>query len=200
MKAEDIVRALDGVGQKWTRQIKAEEDYLEEIAPVLGEVEGFRVRDLGSANWSMRKLQAIRSRQAELEDFARAEIERISVWLAEELDRHEKQADRFEGLLIDYHRHLLAEDDKRKTVRLPGGSLKARKSPDQWEIDTERFLPWAEKERPDLIRIKKEVDRAATKRVLIAPEGADYAVTADGEFVPGVHVEVGAVQFSVVVE
>lgn len=46
----------------------------------------------------------------------------------------------FAGLLAEWHREVLAEDPRQKTLRLPHGALTPRKAPDRFEVDEEEFL------------------------------------------------------------
>jgi phage host-nuclease inhibitor protein Gam len=84
-------------------------------------------------------------------------------------------------LLEAYHRNVLQSDPTAKTVKLPSGTLIARKRPDNVEIDDEdAFLSWAIHHRRDeFIRIvpeKRSVDRNVVK---------EYALK-HGEVLPGV--------------
>lgn len=96
------------------------------------------------------------------------------------------RAEFFEGHLIDYHRGLLAEDEKKKTVKLIAGTLKARKSPDTVEI-ADDFLEHARIARPELVRTSYAVDKKAVKE----------AVLKDGEILPGCSVVPGSINYSV---
>lgn len=139
------------------------------------ERESFRIADEGAANWALRKLARIRAEQDKNRDLAQLEIDRVNAWLDEVNVQLGARAEFFEGHLIDYHRGLLAEDEKKKTIKLPAGTLKARKVPDNVEISDD-FLEHAQVARPDLVRTKYEVDRKAVKE----------AVLKDGEILPGV--------------
>lgn len=153
------------------------------------ERESFSIRDEGAANWALRKLARIRAEQEKNADLARLEIERVNAWLDEVNLQLGARAEFFEGHLIDYHRGLLAEDEKRKTVKLPAGTLSARKVPDNVEI-ADDFLERAIDLFPEFIRTKKELDKRAVKE----------AVLNDGQILPGVTRIEGSINFSIKTE
>lgn len=148
-----------------------------------------------TADWALRKLARIRGRIADNEALAAAEMARITEWLEAENGKLAHDVNFFEGLLTEYHRHVLADEPDRKTVALPGGKLVARKQPDRWEFGDD-FVAWAQAHIPELVRVKVEPDRAAAKKHLTAL-GAAAVDVRTGEVVPGVTVEPGDVRFSV---
>lgn len=147
----------------------------------------FKVTNEREADWALRKL-AQRRRQAEANrELAEAERERIDTWLAERNAELQADCEFFEGHLAAYHAQILVKDEGRKTIKLPGGTLKARKRPDGVEV-TDEFIPWAlDNNRNDLVRVKHEVDKNAVKQ----------AVLKDGEILTGVDVVKGDLTFSV---
>lgn len=168
-----------------------EERLLEEMQPpieVTEDDERFVIDNDHAADWALRKI-AQKQRQIEANrQLAEDEIARITAWLEEVTTPLAGQADHLEALLVEYHRKLLAEDDKRKTVKLPGGNLVARKRPDNVEItDEEAFIEWAEAERHNLLHIKTSPDRNAIKE----------AVLKDGEVIPHVTPVKGDIQYRI---
>lgn len=149
----------------------------------LEEVEGaprFIVDDEAKANWAMRKVAKVRRKQQENTALANAERARIDEWVTSENDKLEQQAAFFEGLLIEFHHAELARDEKRKTITLPTGKLESRKQQPIVEVETDPFLEWATKERPEFVRTKHEVDKIAVKE----------AAVKDGEKLPHVTVTI----------
>jgi hypothetical protein len=65
-------------------------------------------------------------------------------WEADQAERLVHDEAYFEGLLAEWHRQVLAEDPRQKTLRLPHGALAARKAPDHFEVDDEEFLAWGQ--------------------------------------------------------
>ena len=61
--------------------------------------EGFKVTDLSSATWCFRKLRAIATKKAEIEETAAKEIEHIEKWKEEQLKQYESDIEFFEGAI-----------------------------------------------------------------------------------------------------
>ena len=122
-------------------------------------------------------------------------------WQAEQIERLGAEAERWETLLVSYHRAVLAENDREKTIKLPHGTLSSRKAPDKWEFDDEAFIAWAKANAPDLVRTKDEVAKSKVKDALKGSCRGDGAVATDsGEIVPGVTVTIGEPSFTVTTE
>lgn len=138
----------------------------------------FVVDDEDKANWAMRKLARLRRRQAANVETANKERARIDEWVTSENDTLERQAQFFEALLIEFHLGELGRDPKRKTIKLPTGIIESRARQAQVDVDIEAFIEWARKERPEFIRTKFEVEKAAVKE----------AAVKDGEVLPHVTV------------
>lgn len=146
--------------------------------------DAFHVHDTATAEWAMRRVKKLRDDLAEHELY----FETVADWIAKERTR-EREAERWlVEQLEEYHRRLLAEDDRRKTVRLPSGELKARKLPDTVDIaDPDEFCAaYADTE---LVRVKMTPDLSAVKREVLK-RGAEF---------PGVEVVPGDVKFSIAV-
>lgn len=150
-----------------------------------------------TADWALRKLARVRARAAEAADLARRERDRITAWETAELERLANEGAYFTGLLEDWHRRVLDEEPRRKTIHLPAGDLHARKAPDRWAFDGNAFLQWAVRAgRDEFVRTPApEVDKAAAKKALEVRDGAVWD-PATGEVVDGVAVEPGEVRFS----
>lgn len=159
----------------------------------------FEVATMDRANRVVWRIGQLRSQLAEVKRLYSSERERLDAWLDDEQRRINGQVQFLQGLVEHYHRRLLAEDKRRKTVSLPAGKLEARKARDHWEIDDAEFVAWAEANgRGDLLnRPAPKPDRNAVKKALLpAPEQLDddSAVAAidpaTGQLVPAVRVHV----------
>lgn len=137
-----------------------------------------------------------RRRLATVEALAAARIAEVTAWL--DAERHRLSTDWLEEQLAAYHEARLLDDPRAKTISLPSGSLKARKTPDQWNVENvETVLSWAHDVRPELIRTKVELDRAEMKRHLKVAADGVVVDPATSEIAPGVTVTPGEVRFSV---
>ena len=176
---------------------------LDELAEVgaPAEREGFQITDLSAATWAMKKVARIRARQAEIHAAACAEIDRLKAWDAAEQHRLDSEAAFFVEHLIDYHRRLIAEDPKAKTIRLPHGELRCRAQQPEWTKDEIQLLAWAQATDPvAFVQIKETAKWAEIKkRGVLQPDGSLVYVET-GEVIPGVTAIERPPKFTVEVE
>ncbi len=147
--------------------------------------EGFKVTDLESANWCLRKIKAYKDKISEADKLAESEISRISDWKDKEEKSAQESIGFFEGLLGRYLMEQRQVDEKFK-VSTPYGKVSTRKLPDKWEYDEETALKWAKCNAPDLVRVKEEVNKAELKKAVKVSDGK--AIDQNGEVVPGVNI------------
>lgn len=192
----------------------AVEDALDSLdAPDDGTGPGrFKVSDVASADWALRKLAKVRTRQEEVRTIAERQrsaimasvaryLEPINDWEAAQAERLGRDEAYFEGLLTEWHMEVLAEDPRQKTLRLPHGELTARKAPDRFEVDEEAFLAWAKQAAPALVRVKEEVDRQALRKHFAGAEpGQELVDPATGEVLGCARLVAGEVRYKVLVD
>jgi len=160
---------------------------LSEVTPEPPEEGRFVVQTLDQAEWCLRQIERLKKKQSEIEALAQAEIEKISVWRERETSKITGDISFFEELLKDFHRRTLEKDPKAKTIRLPSGSLEARKMPPEYRRDEEKLLPWVEQNRPDFLIVEKSVNWADLKKKLSFENGCAFDPIT-GEVVPGIEV------------
>lgn len=153
-----------------------------------GEGHAWSIDDLGSADWAMRKLAKVEGEIAAAEALVADRVADLNEWLEGERARLETQRENWTSLLGNFHRAQLEDDADRKTIRLPSGTLVARKQPDRVDIPNPAMvLDWAlQGQHDEYVRVKEELDRSAVKQ----------AVLKDGEVIPGVSPVPGEVKFS----
>jgi len=151
--------------------------------------ERFRIENLDQASWAMRKLGKVLQKRAEIREVAERRKEQVDEWCAAEIRRTERDREFFGNLLVDYHERALADDPRRKTINLPEGALKARKTPDKVDVfDPDTFVTWAEEaDHTDLLRVSVSPDKTALKGWLAEHPDAP---------VPGARIEPGQVVFN----
>ncbi|WP_067924803.1 host-nuclease inhibitor Gam family protein [Alicyclobacillus shizuokensis] len=167
-------------------------DYLDAQDEQEQQDRGFVVDSLEKAEWCMRKLAKIHQQDMADEELAQHEIERIQAWLQARKETRQRSREYFEEKLRQYHQRLLDEDPKgNRTVKLPHGTLKARKLPDKWDYDDQTIIEWAKANQSmSLIRIKYEPDKKLIK---------EYVKTT-GELIPGVTITPQGTKFDVEVD
>jgi hypothetical protein len=184
-----------------------DEPVLSEITPDLdSEVvdtatgEPFVVDTDRKASWAMRKLLEHRQAVAEVLAIAQSEIERIQQWAQTEATKHEPSISYFENVLIGYAHRERLRDPKRKSISTPYGKVSSRAGQVKYVIDPDVFLPWAEAEHPEWVKIEKS-PRLAEVKAATTVEGTEsmgeVAMTEHGEIVPGVTIEPAAVTYKV---
>lgn len=163
----------------------------------------FVIDTLEKADWAVRKIGRARRQLAQASELAQAERARIDAWETDAIGRCENDTEFLEDLLHRYHRSLLDADPKAKTIRLPSGELVARKQPDVLVYDGgEDTVEWAEANAPDVVVVKKSVDRTAAKSYFTVtdvekPEGFVVVHPETMETVPGCWARIGDIKFSV---
>lgn len=162
--------------------------------------EPWRIDGDRTAIWALRKLRRAHERIADNQASADAQYEQISSWLEAVNAQHQRDAAYFEGLLVDYAlRCRVDPDDGRKTITLPGGKVATRTAQPKVSIDSEKFIPWAETNAPQLLRVKTEPALADIKEHITTTDSG-IAVTPDGEVIPGVTVTAGDLTANVKIE
>jgi len=146
--------------------------------------EAFIVNDDAKADWAMRKLASLRRKQAENKAMYDREVLRVAEWLEKVNTDLERDAEWFESNLKPYA--LTERYNGRKSLVLPHGTVKTTAGRPKIEIENElEFLAWAETSQPELIRIKKEIDKKVLNTLLT--ESGDV-ISTQGEIVPSVRV------------
>lgn len=138
-----------------------------------------------AALWALR---ALAKREAEVVELANLRHSQIVEWRVDELLPIETVRERLVRLLEGYHTAILRQDPKRKTIKLPGGSLKARTTRvDGLRIqDRKELLAFAKESLPEALTTTVDVDVAKVKELLTVVDGVP--VTADGVVVRGLEV------------
>ena len=146
--------------------------------------EAFIVNDDAKADWAMRKLASIRRKQGDNKAIYDREVLRVAEWLEKVNTDLERDAEWFESNLKPYA--LTERYNGRKSLVLPHGTIKTTAGRPKIEIENElEFVAWAETSQPELIRIKKEIDKKVLNTLLT--DSGDV-ISTQGEIVPSVRV------------
>jgi hypothetical protein len=143
----------------------------------------FKVTDLQSATWVLRKLRALNKKADEINAVAVEEITRINEWAEKEVKALNSDKAYFEGLLTAYYLEERAKDKKFK-LSTPFGGLTTRKSKKYIYEDEQAIIDYCNTNEIDVIRVKEELDKASFKQ--LCKDGVNQET---GEIVPGVRVE-----------
>lgn len=160
------------------------------------ESEPVALPDLDAVNRELRRVAKIRRERDTFKELVEAEIARIRAVLEHRTETLNAQESWHLDRLRRYHEAALRLDPKAKTIGLPNGSLKARAGQARFVYDDEEAcVSWLADNAPDMVRVKREVDKVRMKARLAVLDG--HAVSADGEIVPGVSVLPGETSFTV---
>ena len=146
--------------------------------------EEFKVTDLQSATWALRKLTAVNEKINEINSVAVEEISRINDWAEKEVKSLNDDKEYFEGLLSAYYIEERAKDKKFK-LSTPYGKVTSKKTSKYIYEDKQAIMNYCNMNEIDAIRVKTELDKTALKK--FCKDGVNQET---GEIVPGVRVEV----------
>lgn len=147
--------------------------------------QGFKVTDLESANWCLRKIKAYKDKIAEADKLAESEISRITDWKEKEEKSAQDSIQFFEGLLGSYLMEQ-RQVDKKFRISTPYGKVSTKKLPDKWVYDEALTLQWAEQNAQYLVRVKEEINKIELKKNVKVSDGK--AIDENGEIVPGINI------------
>ncbi len=146
--------------------------------------EPFIVDNDSKADWAMRKLASIRRKQSDNQTIFDREVERVTEWLQKVNTDLERDAEWFESNLRPYALQERSKD--RKSIVLPHGTIKTISGRVKFDIEDEsKFLEWAESNAPELVRVKKEIDKKALGAM---NQAEDKVISTQGEIIPAVKV------------
>lgn len=145
--------------------------------------EEFKVTNLQSATWVLRKLRALNKKIDEINAVAVEEITRINDWAEKEVKELNSDKAYFEGLLTAYYIEERAKDKKFK-LSTPHGQLTSKKTTKYIYENEKEVINYCNQNEIEAIRVKEELDKTAFKK--LCRNGINQET---GEIVPGVRVE-----------
>ena len=147
--------------------------------------EGFHIDSVEKAEWALSKIASAEKRILDREMMADALIYRIKERLGDITKQDRDTVENMKAMLHPWAEVEIAKQGKTKHVKLLGGEVGFRQSPARLEvIDTDAALSSLPE---SCIRIKKEVDKTATKKL----------IETTGELPDGVELVPGEVRFYV---
>jgi len=139
-------------------------EYELEEASEVEEREGFKIDNINSANWALRKMQAIKTKEKEINLLMNEEITRIKNWANSEIKSLERSTSFFEGLLMEYYLEQKKLDPKFK-ISTPYGKVSSRKQQPKWIYDNEKTIEsLKENNIKEFIKVKEELDKSSLKK------------------------------------
>ena len=148
--------------------------------------ERFKITDLSSLNWALRKLSVLEKNHTEEFELSVIEIARIRAWFEKQDKAYQGSKQFFEGLIEQYANTQIAEDPKWKGNKTPYGKVNFHKQKDQWEYDEDPLVAYLKQEKKTaLLKVKLEPIKELIKDYYTLNNGRLINENT-GEVVPGV--------------
>ncbi|WLR44518.1 host-nuclease inhibitor Gam family protein (plasmid) [Bacillus carboniphilus] len=162
----------------------------------------YQISGIDSLNWAFRKLSAFKAQEAEIEQLAKIEHERIEQWETQQKRGLQQDIQFFETLINEYHANVLEEDPKQKTLSTPYGRSKSRRTKCQPDKADEQALLQYIKTNDLQGFIKESVKWADLKKTLKVAETSEGMAVIDenGQVVEGAVVKPESITYKVEVD
>jgi len=160
----------------------------ETLYELLDEIDGdykeltpsFAVKDIASADWTLRKILRAQHNIEEREITAEAVRAKLNKWLAEANKPDLATIEFMQGKLESYVSDTL-QGEKRRSVKLPSGTAGFRASPEHVEVQDEAAaLAWCEANLPAAVKTKKYLSLTEIKASIKAGGAMPEAVRLAG--------------------
>lgn len=199
-----LAEQLDNVLEQYEwylQEVDNGQEMPEEVKP------RFEVTDKDSASWVLRKIAKIEAAKTENRHLAAQQIEplmtevqQIQDWTCTENNKLDKQIEFLKSLLYPYHKKVLADDPKAKTIKLPHGELKMRSQQPEFVRDDDRLVSFlVENGLSQYVKVKTSPNWADFKRSTVVDNGKVIHKDS-GQVVEGVEVQEKPEKFEVTVK
>ena len=139
------------------------------------------------ADWALEKIKQHKEEIREKEELADERINQIMYWLESETQSIEKNIEHLECLLAEYAKNIKENNPDFKTKKLPFGKIQYRSQRQKWHYKDD-LLEYAESSMPDIVKIKKQIDKKKLKNKCEVV-GGKVVNKETGEVITGVEVE-----------
>lgn len=169
---------------------------VEELSPIYRTEENeeqlkerFKVTDLNSLNWALRKLSALDKKRAEEAELANAEISRIQEWFRKQDEAYQYSKQFLEGLVSEFAKAQRIIDPKWKQ-KTPYGLVSFRKAKKFNYGDEEKLTKFLDENgMSDYVKVVKSPKKAELKKALTITTEGKAIFTSTGELLPEVTAE-----------
>jgi phage host-nuclease inhibitor protein Gam len=131
----------------------------------------FSIQTKDQANFFLKKLEEVREQKQDVINAAELEIKkiqmRVEAWRDKEIKSIDGSEQYFVGLLEQFYltENADIEENKRKKLKLPYGTVGYRKIPDKYNYDDDALLKYFKDNKlTQFIRIKEEPNKADLKK------------------------------------
>lgn len=152
------------------------------------------VHDLASLDKAFKKIARLKSENKQHIDYASDEIKKITEWLSEVIKPNNAEIEYIESLIANYHKRVLEQYPKKKTLSTPNGKSKSRTTKKAPYIKDEEALLRAVKRvgDNDLVEVKERVKWSDLKSKInvVELEGGEVVFTTDdGQVLDGLELK-----------
>ncbi|WZX39946.1 host-nuclease inhibitor Gam family protein [Staphylococcus aureus] len=147
--------------------------------------ERFEVTDLDSANWVFKKLDAITTKENEINELVDKEIERIKSWQEKEVEKLQGSKDYLQSLVIEYFR-IEKEKDSKFKLNTPYGKVTSRKGSKVIQVSNEQEVINQLEQRgfDNYVKVTKKLSQSDIKKDFNVTENGTL-IDANGEVLEG---------------
>lgn len=160
------------------------------------EKQPFRVTDLRSLNWAMKKYKEQHDEIEEYKSFYNEEKAKLDAWFQKVVKAPQDSMEYFESLIVDYARREREENDK-KSLSTPIGKVTSRKSAATIQQGDKAALEEYAIENKIEEALKVTLDWTALKKMLAITDDGKVVNTETGEIVEGAKVKPETVSYKV---
>ncbi|MGW7932414.1 hypothetical protein BU107_11120 [Staphylococcus xylosus] len=159
--------------------------------------ETFKINDLDSANWAFKKLDALQTKEKEVNELAEQEIERINRWKEKELSGIDDSKVYFNHLLTEYYKEQKEVNSKFK-LSTPYGKVTSRKGAKIIQYSNESTAINLLKSRglDNYIKTSEKINKTAISKDFNEIDGG-ILVDPNGEVIEGIYLEQKPTSYSV---
>lgn len=141
----------------------------------------------------LEKVKSARREQERLRDIYENRKKLLEQEFNKQIEGVVKQEEFYSGALEDYFSNLpdekLKQNKSSKSYKLLSGTLRVKEQGPEFEVDSDKLVPWLEQNAPAYVKTKRVPDWSEFKKVTVVDK--DKVVSAlDGTEVPGITVNV----------
>lgn len=148
----------------------------------------FAVTDIRGAEWCLKKISRAQREYEETKAYVDEQKAKLDAFLADAKAKFDGDKGYFESLLMPYAMEQLEGQKKKKSIKLPSGTIGFKSVPAEIKKDDEALKAFVKESAPEFIETKETVKWGEFKKTLTATEDGRY-ITANGEIVDGVTFE-----------
>jgi phage host-nuclease inhibitor protein Gam len=178
--------------------IELEEEFLKDTEKQVASDNG--IHDDAYADWTINKIKTLQAEIERKKMFVENKKAALDEWYEQQAKSINQDIAFYTSRLQQYFDSLdpkmLTKGKTQVSYSLPSGKLVKKFEKPEFRRNDEALLPWIEKNAPDYVKIKKDVDWAELKKKLTID--GNKAILADtGEVVEGVIIETKPAEFEV---